>query len=162
STPLTVSILIERAGRYFPGVEVVSRQPDKSLHRTTWRDVQRRSRALAESLLRSGLRRGDRVATLMWNHAPHLETYFAAPLAGGVVHTLNLRLSPDDIAYIASHAGDRFLVVDDVLLPLLDKFRDRVPFEKVIVVRHTGRELPPGCADYEEFLKLATGEMPLP
>ena len=72
STPLTVSILIERAGRYFPDVEVVSRQPDKSLHRTTWRDVQRRSRALAESLLRSGLRRGDRVATLMWNHAPEM------------------------------------------------------------------------------------------
>ena len=162
STPLTVSLLIERAASYFPRVEVVSRKPDKGLHRTNWGEIDRRARALAEALLRSGLRRADRVATLMWNHAQHLETYFAAPLAGGVVHTLNLRLSPDDIAYIASHAGDRFLVVDDVLLPLLDKFRDRVPFEKVIVVRHTGRELPPGCADYEEFLKLATGELPLP
>ena len=148
STPLTVSLLIERAASYFPRVEVVSRKPDKGLHRTNWGEIDRRARALAEALLRSGLRRADRVATLMWNHAQHLETYFAAPLAGGVVHTLNLRLSPDDIAYIASHAGDRFLVVDDVLLPLLDKFRDRVPFEKVIVVRHTGRELPAGCADY--------------
>jgi fatty-acyl-CoA synthase len=153
--PLTVSILANRPARYFPDVEVVSRRPDRELHRATWGSVIERARSLAGALLRAGLRRGDRVATLMWNHAQHLETYFGAPLAGGVVHTLNLRLSPDDLAYIATHAQDRFLVVDDVLLPLLDKFKARAPFEQVIVVRHTDRELPAGCAEYESFLRSA-------
>src|SRR5438067_719124 len=160
--PLTVSLLADRPVRYFADVEVVSRQPDRALHRTTWGAVIERARSLAGALLRAGLQRGDRVATLMWNHAPHLETYFAAPLAGGVVHTLNLRLSADDLAYIASHAQDRFLVVDDVLLPLLDKFRARAPFEKVIVVRHTQRELPAGCAEYEEFVRSAGGRFDPP
>src|SRR5690348_8714102 len=82
-SPLLVPALLDRAARYFPDVEVVSRQPDKSLHRTTWRDVHRRSRALADSFAKLGLRKGDRVATLMWNHARHLETYFAVPLLGG-------------------------------------------------------------------------------
>src|SRR5438067_11447397 len=145
--PLTVSLLADRPVRYFADVEVVSRQPDRALHRITWGAVIERARSLAGALLRAGLQRGDRVATLMWNHAQHLETYFAVPLAGGVVHTLNLRLSPDELAYIASHAEDRFLVVDDVLLPLLDKFRARVPFEKVIVIRHATPEVPAGCAD---------------
>jgi fatty-acyl-CoA synthase len=160
--PLTVSLLAERAARYFPEVEVVSRQPDKALHRTTWGSVIGRARALAGALLRAGMRKGDRVATLMWNHAPHLETYFAAPLAGGVVHTLNLRLSPDDLAYISTHANDRFLVVDDVLLPLLDKFRARAPFEQIVVVRHTPRETPAGCLDYETFLESAGGKFDPP
>ena len=160
--PLTVSLLAERAARYFPQSEVVSRQPDRALHRTTWGPVIERARSLAGALLKAGLKKGDRVATLMWNHAPHLETYFAAPLAGGVVHTLNLRLSPDDLAYIAAHAGDRFLVVDDVLLPLLDKFRARAPFEKVIVVRHTPREIPAGTTDYETFLASSGGRFDPP
>ncbi|MFL5374570.1 MAG: long-chain fatty acid--CoA ligase [Myxococcales bacterium] len=148
-SPLLVPALLDRAARYFPDVEVVSRKPDKSLHRTTWRDVHRRSRALADSFAKLGLRKGDRVATLMWNHAQHLETYFAAPLLGGILHTLNLRLHPDDLASIATHAGDRFLVVDDVLWPLFDKFRGRSPFERVIVVRHGSTDLPMGSLDYE-------------
>src|SRR5438067_1493931 len=109
--PLLVPALLDRPASYFPDVEVVSRQPDKSVHRTNWREVHRRSRALAESLSRLGLRKGDRVATLMWNHARHLETYFAVPLLGGITHTLNLRLHPDDLASIATHADDRFPVV---------------------------------------------------
>ena len=109
----------ERSGRYFSKTEIVSRLPDRSLHRYTYADFCRRARALAEALLRSGLKKSDRVATLMWNHYAHLETYFGVPSAGGVLHTLNLRLHPDDITYIANHAGDRFLIVDDVLLPLL-------------------------------------------
>jgi len=160
--PLTVPLLADRAARYFADVEVVSRQPDRTLHRTTWGSVIGRARALAGALLNAGMRKGDRVATLMWNHAPHLETYFGAPLAGGVVHTLNLRLSPDDLSYIATHAQDRFLVVDDVLLPLLDKFRARAPFEKIIVVRHTPREAPAGCIDYESFVSSAGGRFDQP
>src|SRR5262245_27774056 len=117
--PLLIDTLLERAGTLFRDVEVVSRLADKSLVRHTYADVRRRARKLASALLRAGLRRGDRVATLMWNHHAHLEAYFGVPMAGGVYHTLNLRLSPDEIAFIVNHARDRFLVVDDVLLPLL-------------------------------------------
>ncbi|HMK74487.1 MAG TPA: AMP-binding protein, partial [Myxococcaceae bacterium] len=129
---LTLDQLVDRAAKLFGPVEVVSRRPDRSLHRTTVAAVCARARKLAEALGRWGLLPGDRVATLMWNHAAHLELYLGVPLAGGVVHTLNLRLHPDDLAYIAGHAGDRVLVVDEVLLPLFEKFRARVPFGRVV------------------------------
>src|SRR5260221_12793050 len=137
--PLTLPHVLERAGRLFGAREIVSRLPDKRLHRYTYREFHGRARRLAAALTRAGLRRGDRVATLMWNHYAHLEAYFAVPCAGGVLHTLNLRLHPDDMGYIAGHAGDRFLIVDDLLLPLYEKFRDKAKFERLIVVRLTGQ-----------------------
>ncbi|MGH8629707.1 MAG: long-chain fatty acid--CoA ligase, partial [Burkholderiales bacterium] len=160
--PLTLTPLLERAGKLFGKVEVVSRLPDKSLHRYTYADFYGRARRLAESLQKAGLQRGDRVATLMWNHYAHLETYFAVPAIGGVLHTLNLRLHPNEIAYIAKHAGDRFLVVDDVLLPLFEKFCGQVKFERVIVVRHTAQPVSGGFDDYEAFLDRATGNLRYP
>src|SRR5438270_5832667 len=105
--PLTLPHILERAGKLFGRVEIVSRLPDKSLHRYTYADFYRRARMLAEALQKAGLRRGDRVATLMWNHYAHYETYFGAIVAGGVMHTLNLRLAPEDIAFLAQHAQDR-------------------------------------------------------
>src|SRR5215468_3074350 len=155
--PLTLPHFLERVGRLFSKVEVVSRMPDKSLHRYTYGDFYRRTRMLAEALQKAGLKRGDRVATLMWNHYAHYETYFGAIVAGGVVHTLNLRLAPDDIAFIANHAQDRFLIVDDVLLPLFEKFRDKVNLERVIVVPLEGKPAPAGFDDYEALLRTATG-----
>src|SRR6202166_3586337 len=116
--PLTLPSLVERAGRIFGDVEIVSRRPDRRLARSTWGDLYRRSQRLANALTGLGLRRGDRVATLLWNQTEHLEAYFGVPIAGGVLHTLNLRLHPAEIAFIANHAGDRFLIVDDVLLPI--------------------------------------------
>jgi len=160
--PLNLSHFLERAGKLFGGREIVSRMPDKSLHRYTYADFYHRTRRLAEALQRAGLRRGDRVATLMWNHYAHYETYFGVIVAGGVMHTLNLRLAPDDIAFIANHAGDRFLVVDDVLLPLLEKFRAKVNLERVIVVPLTGGSIPAGCDDYEALLRGATGDFEYP
>src|SRR5215471_9923696 len=109
--PLTLTPLLERAGKLFPNVEIVSRRPDNSLHRSTYADLYRRARALAAVLQEYGVRLGDRIATLMWNHSTHLEAYFAIPVIGGVVHTLNLRLHPDELAYIVNHAEDRFLIV---------------------------------------------------
>ena len=150
--PLTLAHILDRAGKLFGASEIVSRLPDKSLYRYRYRDFHRRTLALGGALQAAGLKKGDRVATLMWNHYAHLEAYFAVPCAGGVLHTLNLRLHPDDIGYIASHAGDRFLIVDDVLLPLYDKFRDRTKFEKVIVVSLTGSSVPGGCEDYEALI----------
>ena len=154
--PLTLDHLLVRAERMFPAVPVVSRLPDRSLHRTTYGQVARRARALAEALTRAGLRPGDRVATLMWNHAAHLETYLGVPLAGGVVHTLNLRLSPEDLAFIVSHANDRFLLVDEVLVPLWEKVRPRASVETVVVVSAAQG------GEYEALLATATGRWTAP
>jgi acyl-CoA synthetase (AMP-forming)/AMP-acid ligase II len=162
--PLTLSHSLERAGKFFPEAEVVSRRPDHSLHRYTYADLYRRARALAEALQRAGLKRGDRVATLMWNHHAHLEAYFGIPISGGVLHTLNLRLAPSEIAYIANHAQDRFLIVDDVLLPLYEKIRESVGFERVIVVGWPGRDARSEghFDDYEDFLSTASGNFHYP
>ena len=155
SYPLTLPHLLERAGRYFANSEIVSRMPDRSLHRTTYGDFYHRARTLAAALTRLGLQRGERVATLMWNHYAHLEAYFGVPVAGGVVHTLNLRLHHDEIAYIVNDAQDRFLIVDDVLLPLFEQFKSRVNLERVFVVPLTGKPIPPGYESYEELLASA-------
>ena len=160
--PLTLNHVLERAGRLFPRVEIVSRQPDKTLHRTNYAAMRRRALQLAQALHQAGLRRGDRVATLMWNHYAHLEAYFGVPAAGGVLHTLNLRLTAEDIGYIAHHAGDRFLIVDDVLLPLLEKFRKQTQIERVFVFPFSGRAVPAEYENYETFLAGAHGEFIYP
>src|SRR4051812_41885833 len=101
--PLTVNTLFRRAEAMFRRAEVVTRLADTSIHRYTYADFAGRTRRLAAALRGLGLRPGDRVATLGWNHYQHLEAYFGIPLAGGVLHTLNLRLHPDELAYIVSH-----------------------------------------------------------
>jgi fatty-acyl-CoA synthase len=162
SYPLTLTHILERAGKLFSEQEVISRLPDRSLHRCTYGDVYRRSRALAEALQRAGLQRGDRLATLMWNHYAHLEAYLGIPAAGGVLNTLNLRLAPREIAYVANHAADRFLIIDDILLPLYEKIKDAVKFERVFVVPLTGQPIPAGLESYEDFLKTASGDFEYP
>src|SRR6267154_4950338 len=119
--PLTLTALLERAGRYAANVEIVSRLPNRSMHRTTWGQLRQRALRLAECLQSLGLKKGERVATLMWNHYAHLESYFGIPAAGGVMHTLNLRLAPREIAYLALHGGARFLIIDDSLLPIYEQ-----------------------------------------
>src|SRR5258706_742790 len=151
--PLTLPHIFERAEKISPRVEIFSRRPDKSVHRHTYADFHRRARALAEALQKAGVRKGERVATLMWNHYVHLEAYFGIPCMGGVLHTLNLRLNPADLTYIVNHAGDRFIIVDDVLLPLLEKFKAQVNVERIIVVPLTGKPVPEGYTNYEDFLK---------
>src|SRR6187431_2410232 len=153
--PLSLNHLLERAGRLFAGNEIVSRLPDKSLRRHSFGDYHRRTRSLAAALKALGMKKGDRVATLCWNHHAHLECYFGIPAAGGVMHTLNLRLAPDEIGWIANHAKDRFLIVDDILLPLYEQFRASAPFEKVIVVPFSGAKVAPQFVDYESFLASA-------
>ena len=154
--PLTLTSLLERAGKLFSRTEIVSRRPDGSTHRYAYSDLYQRARKLAAILQSSGLDRGDRVATLMWNHYVHLEAYFGIPVAGGVLHTLNLRLHPDELAYIVNHAEDRFLIVDDVLLPLFEKIKNRVKFERVIVVPFSGHPAPHEYEDYEQLLQQCT------
>ena len=160
--PLTVPAMLERAGNVFGKTEIITRRPDRSLARYTWHDLYRRARRLANALTGLGMRRGDRVATLLWNQSEHMEAYLGVPSAGGVLHTLNLRLHPEEISFIANHAGDRFLIVDDVLLPVYEKFRDNVKFERVIVVPFGGCPLPVGYLGYEELLSQASEHFTYP
>src|ERR1700733_6867409 len=125
--PLPLTPLLGRARRYFPTTVVVSRAPDLTLHRRSWAEVYARTCQLAHALDRLGVRPGHRVATLAWNHHRHLEAYFAAPMMGAVVHTLNLRLHPTEIGYIARHAEDSVILVDRSLLPLFEQFAASVP-----------------------------------
>jgi acyl-CoA synthetase (AMP-forming)/AMP-acid ligase II len=147
---LTLPPLLRRAETFFGDKEVVTRRPDKSFHRSTWRDTARRSKQLAVALQKLGLERGDRVATLCWNHHQHLEAYFGIPCGGFVLHTLNLRLHPGDIGYIAAHAGDRALIVDRSLLPLWEQFKDDTDIEHVFVVEDSYEELL-ATADADEW-----------
>src|SRR5437867_7779167 len=153
--PLTLPTVLERSGKIFPRVEIVSRRPDKSITRSCYGEFCGRARRLAAALTKLGLRPGDRVASLMWNHSGHLEAFFGVPCAGGILHTLHLRLHPHEIAGIAKQAGDRFLLIDDVLLPLYEKFRENVSFERVIVVPCGCNTMPEGFRSYEGVLAQA-------
>ncbi len=155
NTPLSLNHLLERAGRLFHDNTIVSRLPDKSLRRHSYGEYYRRTRALAAALQGLGLQKGDRVATLCWNHHAHLECYFGIPAAGGVMHTLNLRLPPEEIGWIAGDAADRFLVIDDVLLPLYQQFAHLHRFERVIVFPFSGAPVAPEFTDYEALLAAA-------
>ncbi|MGH7281976.1 MAG: AMP-binding protein, partial [Polyangiaceae bacterium] len=143
--PLTLTHLFDRARRYFPKGEVVSRLADGTLHRTNYGEIARRSLLLASGLQKLGVKKGDRVATLAWNHYRHLEIYLAAPCMGATLHTLNLRLHPDEIGYIARHAEDQVVLVDESLLPLFQKFRAHVPSIRKVIVMSNG----PGKAQKE-------------
>jgi fatty-acyl-CoA synthase len=145
--PLTLTHYIERAGRYFPKAKVTWHKPDKSVERYTYAQ-------LAHALKRLGVREGDRVATLCWNHQAHLEAYLAIPALGAVLHPLNLRLHPNELGYIASHAEDKVVIVDRALLPLFTKFKDKVKsLQHVVVVPDNGPAAADEGLDYETLIK---------
>jgi fatty-acyl-CoA synthase len=160
--PLTLAVILERAGKLFSKVEIVSRRPDKSIVRTTYGDFYRRARRLAAALTKLGVQPGDRVASMMWNHSGHLEAFFGVPCSGAILHTLNLRLHPHEIAAIANHARDRFLIIDDVLVPVYETFKDSVSFERVIVVPYCGSAIQKGFLNYEELLADAPDDFRYP
>jgi fatty-acyl-CoA synthase len=155
--PLTLTHLLRRAETYLGRGEIVSRRPDKTFDRSTYAETLGRARKLAVALQRLGLDRGDRVATLCWNHRQHHEAYFGIPCGGFVLHTLNLRLHPNDLAYIADHAGDRAVIVDRALVPLLEQFRERTKIEHVFVVEDSYEELL-ATASPDEFRELELDE----
>jgi len=150
--PLTLVHLFDRARKYFAATEIVSRRPDKTIQRSTYGEFHRRAQKLANALTRLGVKPGDRVATLAWNHCRHLEAYFAVPICGGVLHTLNPRLSVQDIAYIINHADDSVVILDDVLWPLWERLRPEVKPRHVIIWGH-GQPVPEGAIDYEQLIE---------
>jgi len=159
--PLTLTPLLDRAEQLFPRVTIATRLPDRSIHYTDYGSVARLARSLASALIVEGIKPGERVATLMWNHSAHLEAYLGVPAAGAVLHTLNLRLPPDHLAYVVNHARDRWIIVDDILLPLLDKIRDRIHVDRVVVVPFSGKPTA-GPEDYERLLARHRGPTTLP
>lgn len=153
---LTVGAMMEHAEKFFPGKEVISQTHDK-IHRLTYKEIGKRTRCLMSSLDKLGVKKGERVGTLAWNTHRHLEIYFAAPGMGAVLHTINIRLSPEHIIYIINHAEDKIIFVDEDILPLVDKLQDHLKTVKAYVVLTDKEELPPtslpNVYSYEDLIK---------
>jgi fatty-acyl-CoA synthase len=149
---LTLPAILKRAEDLYGTKEIVTRNPDKSFHRYTYADFVRRSKKLAVALGELGLEKSDRVVTLAWNTYQHLEAYFGVPSAGLVLHTLNPRLSSNDMSYIIEHAEDKVLLIDETLIELLDSFEDEVDLEHVFVFSADG-SAPEGLKSYEDLLE---------
>ena len=153
-SPLSMSLLMDRAPQLAPGVEIVTRFRDR-IHRTNYSEVGQRARQLANALTALGVEPGDRVASFGWNTHRHLELYYAVPAMGAVLHTLNLRLSPADLEYIINHAEDRVIFVDEDLLPLVERLAGKIPtVRQIVVMSNTGSfktALEPAL-DYERLI----------
>ena len=155
--PLLISTLLVHAERHHGEQEVVSRRVEGDIHRTTYRELAARSRRMANALARLGVKSGDRVATLAWNGYRHVEVYYAASGSGAVLHTLNPRLHPDQLSYIADHAEDQVLFFDLTFLPLVEAVAARMKTVKRFVAMTDRAHMPAASkiADllcYEELI----------
>jgi len=139
--PLTLHTVFERSQSLFAKKEIVSRT-SSGIHRYTYADFGRRTKQLASALQQLGVNQGDRVATFAWNHHYHLEAYFAIPCMGAVLHTVNIRLPVEHIVYILNHAEDRFLLIDEGLLPLFEKIKDQLKTIEGYIILTDKKELP--------------------
>ena len=162
--PLTLTTILERARTFFPKKQIVTQLPD-GVHRCTYADLYTRVCRLANVLTDLGVRTGDRVGTFGWSTLRHLEAYFAAPCIGAVVHTVNIRLGSDDLAYIINHAGDRVLLVDEDLLPIIEAVAPRLETVEHFVVMED--RLPVACSlpalsCYEELMAQASDSFAFP
>ena len=139
--PLLISGILEHAARNHAASRIVSARPDGSLARHSWAQVAARAAQLAHALAARGVQPGERIATLAWNDHRHLEAYYGISCMGAVLHTVNPRLFPDQIAFILGDAQDTHLLVDPTLLPVLEAVADRLPasLRAVIVM---GEEVP--------------------
>ncbi len=152
--PLKIADIMSYAAEIHPSGEVVSVRTEGDIHRQTYADTARRVAKLAHALKAQGMQVGDRVATLAWNGYRHLELYYAISGAGGVCHTINPRLSAEQMSYIVNHADDTMLFVDTTFVPLVDALRGQWPAGLKVVVMTDRAHMPEGdylC--YEELLE---------
>jgi fatty-acyl-CoA synthase len=160
-TPLTITHLFDRAERYFPHKGIVTATPGGRV-RTTYGEWAERTRRLGGVLDTLGISPDGRVATFGWNTARHLELYFAAPCTGRVLHTLNIRLFPEQLTYIVNHADDEVIFVDRSLLPLLAPLLSTFERLRHLVLMDDGKGDVPAdlggheLLDYEELLAAAS------
>ncbi len=133
--PLTITHLFQHGRRVHGDSEIMTfRGPDQPLQRATFAEVGDRADQLAAALTRLGVQQGDRVGTFLWNNQSHMEAYLAIPCMGAVMHTLNIRLFPEQLSYVINHAEDKVIIIDDSLVPLLAKvFSELTTVEHVIV-----------------------------
>ena len=152
--------ILERAATQFPKKQLITRVGEGT-HRYTYADMFDRTARLGNALRELGIGPGDRVGTFAWNTYRHLEAYFAPPSIGAVVHTINIRLAPDDMAYIINHAGDRALQIDPDLVPLIEAIADRLTTVEHYVVLAEPDEVSttlPNAVAYETILAAASPE----
>ncbi len=159
--PLLISSLIRHADRHHGDTEIVSRRVEGDIHRYTYRDCHRRARQMANALARLGIRDSDAVGTIAWNGYRHMELYFAVSGSGAVLHTMNPRLHPDQIAYIADHAEDKAIFFDLSFLPIIKAIAGRTRTAKIFVAMTDAAHLPadhriPGLVCYEDLIDAAS------
>ncbi len=155
--PLLISSLIVHADRHHGNVEIVSRRVEGDIHRTTYRQLHGRARRVANALDALGVGRSDRVATLAWNGYRHMELYYGIAGKGAVVHTINPRLAPDQIAWITQHAEDTLLFFDLTFVPIIEKIAAQCPTIKAFIAMSDRAHLPattaiPNLLCYEDLL----------
>ncbi|HRE59943.1 MAG TPA: 3-(methylthio)propionyl-CoA ligase [Micropepsaceae bacterium] len=156
--PLLVHKILDHAATYFGDRQIVTRavEPDGGIRRTTYADIHRRARKLASAFQSFGVRLGDRVATLAWNTERHLEAWYGIAGVGAVYHTLNPRLFPEQIVYIANHAEDRIIMTDLTFVPLLEKIQDHLKSVEAIIILTDRAHMPQtslrNVICYEEFV----------
>jgi acyl-CoA synthetase (AMP-forming)/AMP-acid ligase II len=165
-TPLLVTDLIRHADRHHGDTEIVTRRVEgDGIHRYTYRDAHARSRRLANALKRLGVGTGERVASLAWNTCRHFELYYAVSGSGAVMHTVNPRLFPDQIAWIMNDAADSVLFLDLTFVPLVQKLRPACTTLRTVVLMTDRAHMPPesaGMLCYEELLDAETGDFEWP
>ncbi len=144
--PLTINHIFGHGRRVHARSKVLTYSPD-GIAEATFAQVADRADQLAAALQRLGIESGDRVGTFMWNHQTHMEAYFAIPCMGAVLHTLNIRLFPEQLAYVINHAADRVIIVDASLAPVLAKVRDEIPCVEQIIVVGTDTGAADGIAE---------------
>lgn len=143
--PLLISSILEHAARNHPRSKVVSARPDGTLTRHTWPEIAARAAQLAHALSKRGVRQGERIATLAWNEHRHLEAYYGISSMGAVLHTVNPRLFPDQIAFILRDAQDTHLLVDPTLWPVLEGIAEKLPESlRAVVVLGEAAQVPAG------------------
>jgi 3-(methylthio)propionyl---CoA ligase len=165
--PLQVSSLIRHAARHAADVEIVSKRVEGDLHRTTWAEMELRARQLAQALAHLGCVPGDRIGTLAWNGYRHMEIYYGVSGSGLVCHTINPRLFPEQIAWIANHASDQVLCFDLTFLPLVEKLLPHLGTVRHFVLMSDRAHMPaqtaiPGLLCYEELLQAQDGRYAWP
>ncbi|MFZ6756350.1 3-(methylthio)propionyl-CoA ligase [Undibacterium sp. Ji50W] len=157
SKPMLISSLIEHADRYFGKNEIVSRRVEGDIHRYNYTECHKRAKKLANAFAGMGVKMGDRIATLAWNGYRHLEAYYAVSGSGAVLHTINPRLHPEQIAYIANHAEDQYLLFDMTFLPIVQAIAGHCPGIKGYIMMCDRDKLPadskiPNLMAYEDVI----------
>jgi len=165
--PLTISSLLTHAARHNGDIEIVSKRVEGDMHRTTWGEVELRSRKLAQALARLGLKAGDRVGTLAWNGYRHLEIYYGVSGSQLVCHTINPRLFPQQVAWIVNDAQDQAIFVDLNIFPLVEKLAPMLPTVKHVVLMCAREHMPRETAltnlhCYEDLLAAEDGQYDWP